>query len=135
MTLPLAVAVGTGITTHLPLVSDGVAVLLELGSGLIRIFVTLMTKFCSDAADMPVRFAMNSAWTWPAVAAAVGLELPPLLHAAGPKQTAQKSKMGARSERAAHENRNLFTSRPWGENFFAQNGVAESTREGNQSPQ
>jgi hypothetical protein len=43
--LLVEVAVGAPITTHLPLVSDGVAVLLELGRGFIRTPATLRKKF------------------------------------------------------------------------------------------
>ena len=43
--LLVEVAVGTGITTHLPLVSDGVAVWLAFGSGFIRTPATLRKKF------------------------------------------------------------------------------------------
>jgi hypothetical protein len=41
--------------------------------------------------------------------------------------------MGGTSDRAAHENRNLFTSGPIEAEFDAENWVPESACEGNQS--
>src|SRR5260370_20370303 len=82
---------------------------------------------------MPVTLLIKLTWTPATVGEAKGVLELLLLHAAGPRHSAEKISTGVSSERAAHENRSLFTSRPCRGNSVAQNWVSESDTQGNQS--
>src|SRR5579885_3518011 len=68
--LPVEVAVGTGMTTHLPLVSDGVAVFFEFGSGFIRTPATFRMKLWMAEGEMPVGWSQSRPERWPPLATA-----------------------------------------------------------------
>src|SRR5262245_51613001 len=72
---------------------------------------------------------MNATWTLAEVGEAEGLDdPPPPPHPAGPTKSAAKIRIGASSDKAAHETRNLFTTGPLGKISRTDLGIRNRSR-------